>query len=138
MFKQDFKLYPSKQYLILIGLMLILSLAAIFSLTFPLWAKGLLLLVVFAYLAHIYWHFACLKAAFSITELKHIEAKQWQLRSPSGIYEAVLRGDSTVTGLVSVLRFEVQDSGAKLNCLVFPDSLQPFEYKQLLLILRNK
>lgn len=73
----------------------------------------------------------------SITSLKHEGDGRWHVSILNKMVEAELLGDSTVTGIVSVLRFRIAGRRMPISCVVFKDSLQSGRYRQLLVILKT-
>ncbi len=55
---------------------------------------------------------------------------------PAGTYDAKLRGDSTVTTLVSILRFDLPARRQIATCMVFKDSLPAEDYRRLISLVR--
>lgn len=95
------------------------------------WLRLGLLVFLLAYGASIFWQYALLRAAWSVIAVKKLEDKRWQLTTRSDIQTAALRGDSTVTAYVSVLRFDIPERKKPLSCIIFRDSLAADEYRRL-------
>lgn len=117
-------------------MMLFCSAVIIVLLPFAGWLKILLLALLLGYGFFLMLKFALLRTAFSVTALEKMDAKRWQLQMRAGKFDAILRGDSTVTTLVSVLRFDVSGQKFPLVAIVFRDSLPADDYRRLVATIR--
>ena len=108
----------------------------IVMLPFVIWLKMLLLAMLLGYGVFLMLKFALLRTAFSVTALKKMDEKRWQAMTRAGALDAKLRGDSTVTTLISVLRFDVSGQKHPLVSIVFRDSLPADDYRRLVGIIR--
>ncbi len=133
----EFKLHPSRFYCLFLVLMLFGSGIIIVMLPFSEWLTTLLLVVLSCYGFFLLYKFALLRAAFSVTALKKIDGKRWQVITRAGALDSILRGDSTVTTLVSVLRFDVSGQKRPLVCMVFRDSMPADDYRRLVATIRS-
>lgn len=131
-----FKLHPSRFYCLFLGLMLLGSGVIILLLPVVFWLKTLFLAVLIVYGIFLFQKFALLRAAFSVVGLQKQDGKQWRVETRTAVFDAVLRGDSTVTTLVSVLRFDVSGQRRPVVCMVFRDSLPAEEYRRLIGVIR--
>lgn len=129
-------LRPSKQFLILMGVVIVGSLLICGYLPVLNLIKVSLMTAVFIYGGAQYWHYGLLKSRRSITELKLNEAG-WQLRDQSGVFSAELIGDSTVTTHVCILRFMQPNQRKKRSCIICKDAVNPDEFRRLLVALHN-
>ncbi len=133
---REFKLNPSRLSILLMMTILLVSLIIALSLPISIGLKGLGMVFIMLYGIAIIWQFGLLRSRRSIIAIKHHQDGRWQLFMRDTCHEAVLRGDSTVTGLVSVLRFQVPKHARPKSCLIFRDSLGFDLYRQLLVILK--
>lgn len=132
----EFRLKPSKQYLILISGALLISVGCVISLSAGMWMKLASLIWVVIYSGHLFWRYGLLRTKCSITSIRRHSDGRWLLHTPQQNYAAELRGDSTVTGLVSVLRFRVAQRRWPVSCVVFRDSLERGLYRKLLVVVK--
>lgn len=113
--------------------MTLLGLAAVLSLPFviPLRLLGCGMVLIYgAYLLQS----ALLRSTQSILGISK-RGHGWQVSNRVGEREASLRGDSTVTSLVSILRFKTADDYFPRSCVIFRDSLAQDEYRRLMVVL---
>jgi hypothetical protein len=138
MHNHEFNFKPSISYLVLLSLFVLGSLAV--TLTIPAdWRIRLFLfLAVAVYGGQIIWCYGLLKGKNAIHTLKALPDDQWLLITKTGRFEAVLRGDSTVTHLVSILRVEVEGQRFPPSCTIFKDSLPPDDYRRLVVAIRHR
>lgn len=95
------------------------------------------MIFVGGYGCYLIWRDALLLGPDAIMLLSHADG-HWQLSTHTQQLTAELRGDSTVTGFVSVLRFRVEKRVLPISCVVFKDSLNPQLYHQLLRVCHLK
>lgn len=112
------------------------SIDIICLLAMPLWAKVIGIVVTAIYGASILWQYVLLRNRNSIIKMKRQEDGQWLIHTNSGKYETQLCGDSTVTAMVSILRFRSPKSFWRKTAIVFRDSLTKEQYRELLVTLR--
>jgi hypothetical protein len=127
----EFKLQPSKYYLLLISLVLIASAIIIATISIPIWSKLLVLCALTSYGGYIVWRYVLLKSKYSIRSLRRHSNASWSLYTHQHIYSAELRGDSTVTSVIAILRFQRANTFFPLSAVVFKDSLAVEEYRRL-------
>jgi hypothetical protein len=132
----DFKLHLSKFYCLFLGTLLLGSALVIILLPLPYWLRVLLLAALLIYGSLIFRQYALLRGSFSVIRLKKMEEKRWQVITPSRVFECALRGDSVVTTVVSVLRFNIPGKHLPLVSVVFRDSLRAEDYRRLVAALR--
>jgi hypothetical protein len=132
----EFKLKPSKFYLLLQMAILIASGVIVLCLPVAMWLMTILLLVLSIYGAYMLWQFGFLLSPYSVISLRRHQDGSWLLQTNNKTYNAELRGDSTVTGFVSVLRFRLPKQSWPLSCIIFRDSLQADFYRRLLVVLK--
>jgi hypothetical protein len=133
----EFKLQISKTYCILLAIVFLMSGIIVIVLPAPVWLRAILLAALFGYALHTFWRYALLKSELSILGLKKLEAKHWQLTTNKGVVEAELRGDSTVTTLVSVLRFDLPGRKLPIVSIIFRDNLGADVYRRLIGMVRT-
>lgn len=75
-------------------------------------------------------------SSHAIRGLKHISGEHWLIRRNQGECMAILRGDSTVTLWLCVLRFTIPGEKSYYSCLLFRDSFEFDMYRRLLVRLR--
>jgi hypothetical protein len=131
-----FNLKPSTHYLILLGSTLLLSLLIIAWLPLGMFIKLLLQLLASAYGAHVVWKYGLLRSKHSINVLRRHKDGQWLLSTANQTYPASIRGDSTVTSVVSVLHFQLDSFRRPFACLIFRDALGTDTYRRLLVVLK--
>jgi len=61
----------------------------------------------------------------------------WSILDKKRIYAATLCGSSTVTKMICILRFKILDEKLKRSCILFRDSMEAEQYRQLLVSMRN-
>lgn len=132
----EFNLHVSRFYCLFLALMLFGSSVIVVMLPLVWWQRAILFFVVIAYGAVIFWRFALLRAKNSIIRLRKIDEKSWQITTRSGVSEVMLRGDSTVTPVMSILRFEMAGKRQTLVSIIFRDSLPKSEYRRLVSVAR--
>ncbi len=132
----EFRLKSSKQYLLLFALLVLASIAIVLSLTLALWLKLIGIILIAAYGIFILIDVGLRWSPRSIIALRRHPDGMWLLQTPEKHYEGALRGDSTVTQWISVLRFQIPQQYKPKTCIIFRDSLEPDEYRRLLVILR--
>jgi hypothetical protein len=131
-----FKLKPSKCYLVLLSSFLAISMVMVLCLPIAAWLKCLSLLLVIFYGKWMFWQFGILQSQQAIVSIRPLRDNKWQVQTRTNYYEAELSGDSTVTQLVSLLRFRAANAYTLTSCVIFYDSLEPDYYRQLLVVLR--
>ena len=100
------------------------------------WLRCILFALLIGYGAVIFWRFVLLKSKDSIIRLKNLGEKRWQVTTNSDVFESLLRGDSTVTPVVSILRVDRPGRRLPLVSIIFRDSLPEGEYRRLIGMLR--
>ncbi|GEM_PF-1073825 len=134
----EFKLQPSKKYLILLTILLAVSSMIVLSLPFNLGVKIIGLLFVGCYGGWLVWHVGLLRSPWAVTCLQPCGENQWLLQTSHSSYLAELRGDSTLTRWVAVLRFNHPQQFMPSSCIIFRDSfLEADLYRQLLIHCRS-
>ncbi|MDR3477069.1 MAG: hypothetical protein P4M14_03470 [Gammaproteobacteria bacterium] len=134
--KLDIKLKPSKFFIVLASLTLILTLVLIISLNLNRWARAFLLAVTMRYGISIIRNYGLLTGGPAISKLT-FDASGWLLHDRLRTSSAELCPDSTITTWLCILRFQITGQKQKRTCLIFRDSLAADTYRQLLVQLRT-
>lgn len=134
----EFRLKPSRQYVILMMIALVISVIVAFSLPVNLWLHLAALVMAVSYIGYILWRFGLLRGRDTIISLRRAHDGVWCLSTRDTEFSAVITGDSTITGLVSVLRFRVEGRFGRPSCVIFRDSLNAEQYRQLLVLLKSE
>lgn len=138
MHNHEFSLRPSPSYLILLSLFVVGSLAVTLTIPADWRIRFFLFLAVAVYGGQIIWCDGLLKGKNAIQTMTLLSDDQWLLMTSAGRFEATLKGDSTVTHLVSILRFKLEGQRFPLSCTVFKDSLPPDDYRRLVVAIRHR
>lgn len=131
-----FKLKPSKYYLILLSVTVLVCFSIIVYLPLAPWLRGLSLVLLLGYGGYTLRTGVLLRGQQSITSIRFMPDGRWQVAMSGVTQELVLRGDSTVTTGVSVLRFQRLTGFWPHSCVIFRDSLGRERYRELLVVLR--
>lgn len=134
----EFNIIPSTSYIILLTLFVMGSLVVIVALPLGFGAKSLLFIALTVYGAQLIWRNGLLKSRHSIMSLVQQAENSWVITTRTQRHEATLRGDSTVTHLASVLRFQLSTQRFPLSCTLFRDSMEPDAYRQLTVAIRHR
>ncbi len=137
MLGQPFNLKPSLLYICMASLVLSFSCVIVIILPITVYFKIPIMIALLWYGSWILFRFGFLKSTHSIIQIKRQQDNSWLVHTTMATYVANLRGDSTVTQVVSVLRFQIQNNRFPLSCLVFCDSLPYDCHRKLLVVLRN-
>lgn len=75
-----------------------------------------------------------MKGKYAIQRIKIInrQRNEWLLFNSRGCQRGHLRGDSTLTAWVSILRFQAEGAKKVYSCVIFPDTLAQNHYRQLI------
>ena len=123
-------LRPSKIFLIGQLLVLLACSGVICCLPFNLVIKLALSIGVLIYGFFIVYRYGLLLSPYAIRSIMH-NGEQWLVRDGQNEVTAELVGDSTVTTLVSILRFAIPGEKFKRSCVVWKDSTTVELYRQL-------
>lgn len=126
----EFKILPSRQYGLLISLIIIASFILVIGLPLQLVIKFSLCLFLLVY------GYTLLKHRNTLTALHYIGKGRWLISSNNQVRSASLRGDTTVTARVSVLRFRIDNQIWPKSYVIFRDALAPDQYRKLIVIMR--
>lgn len=138
MLDRVFNLKPSKVYIILLTSFVLGSLVVILAQPLGVSLKLLLFIGAMVYGAQLVWRNGFLRGKSAIIAINALPDNKWVLTTRANRYETTLRADSTVTHLVSILRFQCPGRYFPLSCTVFRDSLEPDEYRQLTVSMRHR
>lgn len=133
---QEFRFKSSKIYAVFLSAILLASVVIIAVLPFNFWIRLALMLVLLMYGWKLIERFLLLRARQSVLAVIKQDDGKWLVMMPEGKFPAVLRGDSTVTSFVSVLRFDLADHSKVVPCIVFRDSLDKDFYRRLISLIR--
>src|SRR3990167_11389359 len=120
----NFELKPSKLYLLIMLVILMISIGLIISLQDCKMAiRILMILFIILYGTWIIWRFVLLRSPTSVIRIQHIDKQEWQIQLNQSHHLAILSGDSIVTPWLSILRFKISGEFWKPSCVIFSDSL---------------
>lgn len=134
--QEEFKFKASALYLIILSICLLISTVIVILLPIALLLRLCLIAFVLLYGGHVFWKFGLLRAKSSILSIRRQDDGRWQVSTQENTYLADMKGDSTVSGIASALRFRVEGSLLPVSCIIFRDSLLPEEYRRLLVLLK--
>lgn len=136
MLDREFKFKPSQRYITLLLSVVVISVIIMLFLPCTLWIKLIGLIGISTYGGYVLWRYGWLRSQHSILGIKQHPDDSWSLYTPDEIYAATLCGDSTVTSVVSALRFQVSGQWRQRSCIIFRDSLEQDQYRRLLVVLK--
>lgn len=128
----EFQLKPSRFYLMVMVLVFLASAVMLSLLAIAPLYKFLLLLVLVSYGVQLVWRFALLRDKHSVIALKKVDQDEWQVTNRAGVMLTKLRGDSTVTQWVAILRFDIKGQRKPLVSIIWRDSLPADQFRQLI------
>jgi hypothetical protein len=134
--KIDIQLEPSRIFSGLIVIVCVGCISITLSLSLGWILKIVLMMSELAYCSWILWVHGRLLSPSSVVGLQLLAEGQCYLKYPLRIIEAKIRGDSTVTTAVCVLRFKIPDKRRAVSCVIFKDSMEREMYRKLLVWLR--
>lgn len=133
---QDFNLRVSLYFLIVATILLAGSLILVWLQPMG-WALKLVCTTIIAvYGGYIVQHHVLLQGKQAVYRLNYQGEGRWEVYMANQPYSAELRGDSTVTTWVSVLRFQVAGRRFPISTVVFRDSFMQDEYRRLVVLLK--
>lgn len=132
----EFKIAPSHQHLAFLTAMLLGAAIIVLSLSIPVWLKLLGALLWLGYGGRLIWQIGLLKGRQSVISMRLLHDGKWLVQTNQAQYKAELRGDSTVTGWVSVLRFRLPRQPMPISCVLFRDSLGLDDYRKMMVVTR--
>lgn len=131
MLVDKFLIKPSRFYLVLMVLVFLASILMVFMTSLASVYKFLLLFFVVCFGVQLFWRFVLLRDRYSVIGLKKLDGGEWQIDCPVRVFNGKLRGDSTLTQWVSVLRFDVHGLRRPLVSIIWFDSLSREAFRQL-------
>ena len=134
---QEFKLKPSKIYTLIVALLFFTSFVLVACVSMPFLLKLLLMLAIVWSGYNILRRYALLKSKNAIISLQRLADGTWRVLTSEKEYAVELCGESTITSIVSVLRFKIQSRWKVLSCVVLPDSLPPDLYRRMVVAIRE-
>lgn len=134
----EFKLVPSRQYIIIMGIFSISSLIIFLYSSFPMMLKLPFFLFLLAYIVRVIVAQVLLKSNSSIIAIRVKGEGEYYLSTRKKVIEANIMSYSAITSFVSLLRFQVGSRELLPRCIVFRDSLKEGEYRKLLVILQMR
>ncbi len=127
----ELQLKPSKAFFITLLFILFGAFVSIFCSFFPYYIQLLLGVVTLLYGGRLIWGQVFLRAPGALVRLTCRADHTWLLQDRSGAtYSALLSGESTRLGPVSILRFKGEK---KRSAVVFYDAVDPDCYRRLLM-----
>jgi hypothetical protein len=132
----DVNLQPSRWLLIVLLLVLILTEMVIFLIAGSIYLKIVLTLVALIYSGFIAQRNILLRHPESIVKIT-IKKEGSSMATRSQTFAITLKGESTITQWISILRFYSTEMRKNYSCLVLRDNLSKDQYRRLLVILRG-
>jgi ABC-type multidrug transport system permease subunit len=132
----DIHFKPSKIAIILIIGVSFGGATAIANAHFSWLTMIILYIVLFIYMSGVFYRHGLLRGQKAIKSLKYISGHHWGIEINQDYFVGKLRGDSTITLFLCVLRFEFSDNRFIKSYLLFYDSFEADSYRKLLLQLR--
>lgn len=128
-----FHLKPSYLYLSIWLSLILLSFAAVFILSITIIVKIICILLISCYSYFILHRYILLRDKKSVVALHYHRKAMWLIQLNDGETVAKLLGDSTVTGIISILRFEIPHKRFPIACIIWRDSMQLGHYRQMMM-----
>jgi hypothetical protein len=97
--------------------------------------KAAILLLAGTYFIHVLRQHGLLINKSSILGFDCVQ-NNWRISMQQGVYSAKLCGDSTITSVAMVLRFQIEGAFSKHSCLIMRDSLATDNYRELMVLLK--
>lgn len=129
--KLEIQLRVSKQFLLLFGAIIISCALIILYLPIALILKIFLWLLTIGYSVPIFYRDILLRSPKSIKKII-MHYPDWSIQIGDQMHKVIVRGDSTVTSKLSILRFNTLEKKFKCSSIVFKDAMLADEYRQLL------
>ena len=140
MLDQEFKLKPSKYYLVLMISVLLMTMFMIAYLPLSGFLKFGLWMILIIYGIHFFWSYGCLRGSSSVLAVRYRENIGWLIKTPTNNFLANIKGDTTVTAWASILRFRIERRSVipatSFSCVIFKDALDQDEYRKLMILLK--
>ena len=72
----------------------------------------------------------------SLKEIRHLSGESWHIVLRQEVLIGDLQGESTVTSLLCVLRFQISEKSKKCSFVIFNDSMTPENYRRFIVHLK--
>lgn len=96
------------------------------------------MLLLAGYGSYTFLRYALLRNKLSITAIQYAANNDWLVTTPKGTVVAELKGDSTVTHFLAILRFKSRENGSMNSCILLSDSLPAGDFRRLVGLLRMR
>jgi len=133
----DIPLHPSKQFFVLMVMVLFISYGIVFTLPIGGGGKILLISLISVYSFPLAYQQVLLKGKNAIVKI-HFKSQQWQIYRHNQLLPVCLCKESIVTSGICMLRFKSTDENKKYAIVIFGDSLLPEDGRGLRRQLRIK
>lgn len=135
--KIDINLHPSLRLMAFILLAWLGSEVIIFMSPLAWWIKILLFVLVMVYGLGIFWQHGLLRDQQAILGIHYQADDGWWIQDRLAKTAVQVNGDSTVTTILSVLRFTPIDQSGVRACVVLKDSMGHGAYRRLVVALKS-
>lgn len=126
---------PSKHFILLNFIALITCFFIIIFLPIGLLSKVSLVVFLIIYSGAIVYSSGLLLSKYSLRAL-YLTEYGWFIRTKTDLFKVFLRGDSTLTSWLMVLRFQDKDRNKRFSYLILRDSLKSISYRELMVAVR--
>lgn len=137
MHNHEYVLKPSKIYALLWAVVGLGSLGLCISLPLSLYLKVFCMAAVLLYSGWIVGRDVLQLSTSSITAIRYENEHTWFLSTRNHTWQATLRGDSTVTSWLAILRFQVPQRMFPVACVIWRDALTADRYRELRVLLKR-
>lgn len=134
--KREYKLNSSHTFRVLLSLLLIASLFICLTLGLPVWIRLAIMGLVLIEGVWLMWS-QRLIGTHQTVALREVGDHRWLITLPAGEMMGTLRGDSTLTAKVSILRFNIATRRLPLSLIIFSDAMCAGDYQQLVATVRS-
>jgi hypothetical protein len=128
----EFEPRPSTYYLVLMTIISICSLCILGCLPVTWLMKLGLVVLLCIYIGLIVWQHGLLRSQNAIFRIKRLENGKWLLQTREKVYEGRIDCSSTITRWVMILRFAIPDCYGFKSCIIFCDSLDKNQFRELI------
>ncbi len=136
MHRIDINLQVSAYFKLLISIVVFGSLVIIFTLPANILLRLFLVISVSIYAVCVFYSNCLLKSNSAVKRLLFNE-DGWHISCRNKQLHVELRGESTVTSWVSILRFQELNKRQKYTSVIFRDAMNQEEYRRLIVLLRT-
>ena len=133
---QSYDLKPSIFAMILLAIIFCVSAYILITLPWSPFIKLVGMAMLIAYFASLIWRFGLCLSQYGLTKINYLGDQHYVLEKYQQNIQARLRGDSTITPYVSILRFQIKGRRLPYNSVIFRDSLKQGDYQRLLAMIR--